>query len=321
MRLYDSCKAVSAREQLKEFEKKRRPAKMGEVLTFEGADGYDVYNPSIPFEIDGKTVMAGRVENRENEVSKTMFFEQKGDCWALIQDAPVLDLQDPFVTSINGEIWLGGVDVTWDGDRCVRYATDFYHGTSLSNLTYGFSGPELMKDIRLLQLPDGRIAVFSRPQGERMQKEYGCIAKIGFRIADSIEQLSAEFIAGAPHLEGQFIPEEWGGCNQLYNLKNGLIGIVGHKSWGEWVDGIYVIHYYSMAFAMDPASRKVTETKIIAVRDCYPRGPQKNARTADVTFTSGIVRLGDGKARLYAGLNDCQAGSVVIEDPLDEYEA
>lgn len=320
MKLYDNCTAVSAKIQLKEFEEKHRPKEMGEVLVFEGVDGYDVYNPSIPFEIDGKTVIAGRVENRSNEVSKTMFFEKTGDTWTLIPDAPVLGLQDPFVTFIKGEIWIGGVQVTWDGSVCVRYATDFYHGTSLSNLTYAFSGPELMKDIRLLELPDGRIAVFSRPQGACMEK-YNCIAKIGFRIADSIEQVDKEFIANAPFLEGQFVPEEWGGCNQLYNLKNGLIGVIGHKSWGEQVGETFVIHYYSMAFALDPETRAVTQTKIIAVRNCYPKGPQKNARTADVTFTSGIIRNGDGTAKLYAGLNDCQAGTVTIEDPLDEFEA
>ena len=79
-------------------------------------------------------------------------------------------------------------------------------------------------------------------------------------------------------------------------------------------------HKDDMAFALDPKTRACTQTKIIAVRDCYPKGPQKNARTADVTFTSGIIRLGGGKARLYAGLNDCETGTVLIEDPLDEYE-
>ena len=320
MQLFQKCEAESAKIQLQEFEKKRRPAHLGEVRQFDGVDGYDVYNPSIPFELDGRVIMAGRVENRSNEVSKTMFFEEKNGRWSLIPNAPVLDLQDPFVTFINGELWLGGVYVVWDGDRCVEYSTHFYRGTSIFQLKFAFAGPKMMKDIRLLELPDKKIAVFSRPQGEPMLKKYGCVAKIGFAIADTIEQINAEFIDAAPLLEGQFIPEEWGGCNQLYNLKNGLIGVIGHKSWGETVDDVFVIHYYSMAFALDPKTRACTQTKIIAVRDCYPKGPQKNARTADVTFTSGIIRLGGGKARLYAGLNDCETGTVLIEDPLDENE-
>ena len=74
MQLFQKCEAESAKIQLQEFEKKRRPAHLGEVLQFDGVDGYDVYNPSIPFELDGRVIMAGRVENRSNEVSKTMFF-------------------------------------------------------------------------------------------------------------------------------------------------------------------------------------------------------------------------------------------------------
>ena len=320
MYLMKNQQAVSAKYQLKEFEKRYRPAQCGEVLQFYGVDGFDVYNPSIPFQIDGKTVIAGRVENRSNEISKTMFFERDAKGWRLLENAPVLDLQDPFVSWIDGETWIGGVSVIWDGPRCVEYSTHYYKGTSLSNLQFAFSGPKMMKDVRLLQLPDGKIAVFSRPQGEPMQQKYGCVAKIGMTIADSAADLCAELIENAPLLEGQFIPEEWGGCNQLYNLKNGLIGVIGHKAWGEQVEDVFVIHYYSMSFAVDPQTRACTQTKIIATRDCYPQGPKKNARTADVTFTSGILRREDGTAVLYAGLNDCQAGRLVIEDPLIEYE-
>jgi hypothetical protein len=40
----------------------------------------------------------------------------------------------------------------------------------------------------------------------------------------------------------------------------------------------------------------------------------------DVTFTAGIIRRDDGTAELYTGLNDCQIGKIVINDPLIEYE-
>ena len=80
------------------------------------------------------------------------------------------------------------------------------------------------------------------------------------------------------------------------------------------------LHYYSMAFAIDPESRKMTQVKIICSRDCFPEGPYKNIRLKDVTFTSGIIRLGGGKAMLYSGLSDCQAGRILIDDHFDEYE-
>ena len=320
MQLSIHTPAVSARNQLDDFIRTRKPAKTGELLRFSGVDGYDVYNPSIPFEFEGKTILAGRVENRANEVSQTKFFEKTGDGWQLIQDAPVLDLQDTFITFIKGELWLGGVYVVWNGNDLVKYSTYFYRGTSFANLRFAFEGPLFMKDIRMMEMPNGKIAVLSRPQGEKMMKEYGCIAKIGFAVADSVEEINAEFIEKAEFLEGQFIPEEWGGCNQLYPLKNGLIGVIGHKSWGEHVDGVHIIHYYSMAFALDPDTRAVTQTKLIATRDCFPAGPQKNSRSADVVFTSGIVRRANGTAELYAGLSDCQVGKLLIADPLKEYE-
>lgn len=177
-----------------------------------------------------------------------------------------------------------------------------------------------MKDIRLVELPGGRVGIFSRPQGSKMMEKYGCIAKIGFAVVDFIEQVTAEAIRTAPLLEGHFLPDEWGGCNQPYLLKNGLIGVIGHKAWGEWIDGEHMLHYYSMAFAIHPYTRAMTPLKIICSRDCFPEGPAKWPRVKDVTFTSGIVRNGDGTALLYSGLSDCRVGSIIIPDPFEEYE-
>ncbi|MDW7656598.1 MAG: DUF1861 family protein [Bacillota bacterium] len=313
-------KAVAAKTLLADFYQTRKPERTGVVQVFAGVQHYDVYNPSIPFFIDGMVVMAARVEYRHDEVSRTMFFHQQGDQWILIPGAPVLDLQDPFVTFINNELWLGGVSVLWDGPRCIAYTTHFYHGKTLWSLEFAFAGPNMMKDIRLLQMSDGKIAVFTRPQGEGMLEKHGCIARIGFTIASTIDQVDAILINQAPLLEGQFMPDEWGGCNQLYNLKNGLIGVIGHLSRGEHMGGVHIIHYYSMSFAIDPATRLCTPVQIIADRNSFPSGPQKNERTADVIFTSGLVRIDDGQAELYAGLSDCQVGRVVIVDPLLVYE-
>lgn len=311
--------AESVHKQLEAFNK-HRPETLGTILNFKGVDGYDVYNTSVPFTFNGKTILAGRVESRENEVSKTMFFQEIDNEWHLMKDAPVLDLQDPFVTEIDGRTLVGGVYVVWDGPRLIEYSTQIYDISNFQSPKLIIQGPKMMKDIRLKQLPNGKIAVFSRPQGEPMLKKYGCIAKIGFAVADKLEDIDARFIENAPLLEGQFLPDEWGGVIQAHNLKNGLLGIIGHKSWGEQVKDVYVIHYYSIAFVLDPNTSKVSDIKIIATRNCYPAGPQKNARTADVTFTSGIIRLENGKARLFSGLNDCQEGTIVIDDPFVEFE-
>lgn len=320
MKLDKQVEARSAQELLQEFNETRRGSIRGQFLTFRGAEGYDVYNPSVPFEIDGKTVIAGRVEKRENEVSQTMFFERTGEEWTLIGDAPVLPLQDPFVTFVGGELVLGGVYCDWDGPVLRRFTTHYYRGKSLNSLAYFAAGPDFMKDIRLLELSDGRVAICSRPQGGELLEKTGCLAKIGFVVVDSLEEVGPEAIVKAAYLEGQFLPSEWGGANQLFALSNGLIGIIGHKSWGEMVGDKNLLHYYCMAFALDPETLAVTPVKVIGCRDCFPAGGEKKIQTRDVTFTSGIVRREDGKALLYAGLSDCDAGCMLIDDPLLEYE-
>jgi hypothetical protein len=249
-----------------------------------------------------------------------MFFTKNNDTWTLIEDAPIFELQDPFVTYIDGEIVLGGVYVIWEGDKITSWRTDFYKGSSIYNLKYFASGPMHMKDIRLLELPNGKIAVFSRPQGKYMIEKYGCIAKIGITIVDSLNDVTPENIDDATLLEDHFIPDEWGGCNQLFNLSNGLIGAIGHISSKELIDGTEMLHYYSMAFAIDPVTHKMTPTKVICCRDCFPKGESKKPRLSDVTFTSGIIRNTNGTATLYTGLNDCEVGKITIDDPLNEYE-
>ena len=296
-----------------------RPQTMGEILNFAGVGDHDVYNPSVPFTLDGMTIIAGRVEKRTDELSSVIFFTETGGVWLPIEGAPVFNLQDPFVTFAGDELIFGGVYVEWEEGRA-KWSTDFYRGDSIYNLRKFASGPAQMKDVRLLQLSDKRIAIFSRPQGEVMAERFGCIAKIGFTTVEGFDAVTADAIENAPLLFDHFLPDEWGGCNQLFQLKNGLIGAIGHKSWGEMIDGEHFLHYYSMAFALDPQTRKMTHTKVIASRDCFPEGLTKEPRLQDVTFTAGIIRHDDGTATLYTGLNDCQIGKLDIVDPLLEYE-
>ena len=318
--LKENVTAQDAREQYKDFKANRPPLSSGEILEFTGVSDYDVYNPTTPFLSGGKLVMACRVEKRDNEISRTMFFSENNGKWALIPDAPVFDgLQDPCVAIIDGEIVLGGVYVEWDWPKLVRYATYFYKGKTIYDLKFFAQGPEFMKDIRLVEF-DGKIGIFSRPQGEAVT-HLNCIAKIGFASVASLSEITPEVIANARLIEGHFKNDEWGGSNQIFVLKNGLLGVIGHKSWGETgSDGVFLIHYYPMAFAFDPKTFKMTDVKIIGSRNCFPKGPQKNTRTEDVVFTSGIIRNNDGTAVLYGGLSDCQIGKTTIPDPFLEYE-
>ena len=74
-----------------------------------------------------------------------------------------------------------------------------------------------MKDIRLIAMENGKIGVFTRPQGEGP-------GTIGFTTVNSLEQLSIAVINDAPL--GSFMPEEWGGANEIHLLEDGLLGVL-----------------------------------------------------------------------------------------------
>jgi len=46
-------------------------------------------------------------------------------------------------------------------------------------------------------------------------------------------------------------------------------------------------------------------------------GESKRPDLMDVVFSGGLVRDGQGKARLYAGISDAEAQVMTIDDPFD----
>ncbi|EUJ31181.1 hypothetical protein PCORN_06825 [Listeria cornellensis FSL F6-0969] len=58
---------------LKEYRAGNEPAKV-ERLAFVGAGDKDVYNITAPFVVDGKEVIAGRIEARDSEMAEIGFF-------------------------------------------------------------------------------------------------------------------------------------------------------------------------------------------------------------------------------------------------------
>ena len=166
-------------------------------LTFLGVDGYDVYNISTPFTIKGRHYIAGRVEKRENEFSVVRFFEKTGEneYTAILPEMTFRNLQDPFVTFIQGELVLGGVQIVThplDEHRIISWQTLFFRGKTPADLKLCAVGPSCMKDIRLCELADGRIAIFSRPQGKKGGK-----GRIGFTVIKSLKNLCADTILDA----------------------------------------------------------------------------------------------------------------------------
>jgi hypothetical protein len=225
-------------------------------------------------------------------------------------------LQDPCFTHIRGELIVGGVEVITAADnpqQIVSWATQFYRGYRIDSMRHFSSGPGTMKDIRLIELADGRIGVFTRPQGAR-----GGRGQIGFTVIDSLEELDEQTFQEAEVLQDQFVPEEWGGANEAHLLKNGLIGVLGHIAC---FDRLGKKHYYSMVFSIHPVTFETTPVKIIAARSDFPVGPGKRPDLQDVIFSGGLVRGADGRAVLSVGVSDAEAYRIEIPDPFLEYEA
>ena len=102
---------MSIQEQKEQFElQKAEKIYESHVLTFHGVEAFDVYNCSVPFEWDGKTYMYGRVEYRDEWArSWSRLIEKTGeDDYTLVPDNMIYQLEDPFISIVQGEIVLGG---------------------------------------------------------------------------------------------------------------------------------------------------------------------------------------------------------------------
>lgn len=290
----------------------------GALLRFHGAEGFDVYNCSIPFEWKGKQYIFGRVEKREDFAnSVSLLFEQVGkDEYAVVPGSMMYPLEDPYVAVISGELIMGGTHVRKSQGEVDAFYGYFYRGDRPEWMTHFTSGPVNMKDIRLVQLADGRVGVFSRPRGTHVEEVYGSGAVIGFTVMDSIDELNAQVIENAPVIPDLFGRGEWGGCNQCYLLKDGRVGVVGHRSYkAKDTDGIEQLVYLNIAFIFDPVTHSACEMKIIGDKLCYPATGAMREDLRDCAFTSGILMRPDGKADLYSGLGDVAEGRITIDPP------
>ena len=311
---------MDIKKQYLAFEKEKRIYDSA-LLTFEGADGYDVYNCSVPFSWNGKRYIYGRVERRNEWARSTArLFEEAGtDRWRAAEGSPVYQLEDPYVAKIGGQMVMGGTHIRMKSGRIDTYYGYFYRGTDLNDLYYFTTGPDRMKDIRLVEMDGGRIGVFSRPRNGVY--EDGAASAIGFAVISSLDELTADVIENAPRLHGLFGPGEWGGPNQAYFLSSGKVGVIGHMSWEDTApdDGETLQVYVNSSFVLDPETRDVLDFKIIGCRSCYPASAPKLSRLRNCTFTSGIEVRPDGKADLYSGVCDAAEGRITIDDPFAGY--
>ncbi|MDF2941828.1 MAG: hypothetical protein K0S01_686 [Herbinix sp.] len=308
-------------EQRELFKKEKRVYE-SKKLKFLGVDGFDVYNSSVPFWWNGKKYIYGRVEKREDWARSwvRLFEETDKDEWTLVQGDMIYQLEDPYISIINEDLVLGGTHVRKRQGMIDTYYGYFYKGKDIRDLVYFTTGPDYMKDIRLVELSEKRIGVFTRPRSEEIRALHGSESIIGFTIINDISELNAEIINNAIKIDGLFEKDEWGGCNQCYLLDSGKIGVIGHISYKKTDDdsnGILV--YMNISFVYDIEEHMALDLKIIGTRDCYPEGPAKRSDLIDCAFTSGIVMREDGKVDLYSGIGDTEVGRIIIDYPFEGY--
>jgi hypothetical protein len=99
--LLNKRKGKPCKEQYEGFAKNKK-VNNAVLLPFLGVENYDIYNPSIPFEMDGITWMAGRIEPRGGHDSYVRFFEKREDGYYCRYDMPEFKIEDPFVTFTAG---------------------------------------------------------------------------------------------------------------------------------------------------------------------------------------------------------------------------
>ncbi len=283
-----------------------------ELIHFHGPDveGVDVYNPTAPFDDHGVRTLAARVESRTSETdSHVLFFTESGGVWERIPGSPSFPLQDPFITQIHGEFVFGGVRYPVEHNS---WKTFLYRGKTVRELKLFAEGPLTMKDIRLLELADGRIGVFTRPMGE-----IGGRGKIGFTILEQLEDLAAADLVHAPLIPGQFSEDTWGGANEVRLLAPGHIGVLGHTAeFSTDEQGNQLKHYRAMVFVWNVAAREASPIQIIATREDFPKADVKrDPELRDVVISGGLLPLPNGQFEFYCGLSDAACGRAVMNDP------
>ena len=278
-----------------------------EKLNFFGVSNrFDVYNPSRVFEFNEKKYIFGRVEKRGDWAnSKVMLFRKEDFGWKRVRFFRSFKLEDPFITKVYGGFVFGGVFVKKSSGK-IEFRTVFYRGKTPFSLKKFAEGPWTMKDIRLVELGDGKIGVFTRPQGGK----YGR-GKIGFIILNSINELSEDVINNAKLIDFPLSEEEWVGVNDIVRLKRDYLGVLAHIAYFSKDNSK---SYYPVSFKFNIKTRKISDLKVLFTRNNLPFGLPKNNYLYNVVFPGGII-CDNKTAKMYVGISDVESYEVLIKNP------
>lgn len=271
----------------------------------EGYAHLTAYNPTP---LNEEYVLA-RVEPIDKEYpSEVMFCKEKGGKLYPQENMPVLkNFQDPFTTKVEGKPIIGCVEVTsLNSDK--NYKTVFLDGENLEKIA---EGPQGMKCLRVFDLPNGEIGVFTRPQGGGFGK-----GKIGYTTVDSLKELEKKNLLEAELVEG-IIPENcWGGVNAVYCFDDEL-GVLGHIATSQVEKGIDYKTYYAMAFKFDFNKEEPYDFKIILDRKSLPKTKMKREGLGNIVYPGGLRDIKEDYSTLYAGISDAATGKISMKNPFN----
>lgn len=309
---------------------------MGRLLTVQGLrDDEIAYNPAVIVQKNankiagGVNIIAARVESLDSHWldpklydPHIVFFARKDDHLVPIPDTPVFrQYEDPWATWVVGEdavpqLLFGGVKIEYRGDKAV-ITTQLHLSPSVQELhpDRPFCQIRGMKDIRFAQLPNGRLAVFTRPT---TGKAYP--GRIGLTIIDSPHDLkNPETVHHAPLLPCTIDPNCKIGANEAFFVeRTGLIHVFCHiatADGNDFDDEKSPIHYAGYEFDVDPKAPfdGVITPSLVARRSDFPQntGNSKGPRYNDILFPGGTG--GSDQKQYLVGLEDVLIGVMDIK--------
>jgi hypothetical protein len=299
-----------------------------EKMLFTGVEG-DVYNPSPPF---GEGLIAARYESRDSEASQVGFFRHthdmdNGATWRYDDTASNLEQlrdgrisQDPSVAYVQGKYVAIVVDVVFcgpDSDPTSEssYSSVIYAGESLQRLELVAEGPRFMKGVRVVELVDGRVGVFTRPQAAG-ESTKGGRGKIGFTTVDQLSDITTDLIGEAPLIDDLFGNDEWGGVNQATLLPDGRLAVLAHIARFVPHDTIKDFReYYPLFFVFDPESGEISDRQIIGKREALTGDYSSKRLDLYNVLYPAFLLLKENKTLVGVGVSDTEVATYEIDTP------
>lgn len=292
------------------------------------------YNPAVIVQKNankiagGVNIIAVRIESLNSHWldpkaydPHIMFFTRQDDRLVPLPDTSVFrQYEDPWATWLVGEnnepqLLFGGVKVDYSGDKPV-ITTQLHLAPSVQELNPDRPFTEIrgMKDVRFAQLPNGQLAVFTRPTtGEAYP------GRIGLKIIDSLDDIkNPETGKNAKLLKFNFDSYCKIGANEAFFAeKTGLLHVFCHIATidgDDFDDESSPIHYAGYEFEVNPKTLfdGVITPSLVAKRSDFPEntGNSKGPRFNDVLFPGGTG--GPDQKEYLVGIEDALIGAMDI---------